>query len=670
MQLKKILFVSLIISSCGGGGGSSAENLQTNSATPAPAPAPSSSSTAITSDLIAQAKGTIAGKISYNDIDREFILYVPSSYDSSAKQALVFNFHGYGSDADEQMNYGDLRPQADANGFILVHPDALDDIGGTSYWNMGGWSISAHDDLKFIENLINLLMDKYSVDSERIYSTGMSNGGFFSFHLACNMNASFAAIASVTGSMSYETYESCNARKPTPVMQIHGSNDITVPYSGIDLIMKPIMNVMEYWKINNACDDFIHTVPDITSEMASWTETYLFDNCANETQNIHLYIQGARHIWPGSRFESISDPNASSTIWEFFSRYDINGLREEFILQSINIDDSNVISENPIQDSSDTPSEPSTPDTTQENNDAFAEDIALEPLPLNISSNLIMQTKGLISGEISYENINRKFILYVPSSYNSNKKQPLVINFHGYTSSANEHLNYGDLRAQADESGFVLVYPDALNDIQGKSYWNMGGWSESNNDDLEFVKNLISLLRSKYSINSDRIYATGHSNGGFFSFHLGCNLSSTFAAVASITGSMSLETFNECSPKKPLPILQMHGSEDTVVPYSGTKVLGVENSMKPIMDVMEYWRVNNKCDNYILMENQVYEESSVTTNTYEYQNCLNNVKNIHILVNGAGHVWPGAISTNIKEPNASVTIWEFFSKYDINGVIQ
>ena len=264
--------------------------------------------------------------MSYKEIDRKFILYVPSSYESSAKQPLVFNFHGYGSNANEQMNYGDLRSQADANGFILVHPEGLDDIAGSSYWNMGGWSISVHDDLEFIDNLINLLMDKYSVNAERIYSTGMSNGGFFSFHLACNLNTSFAAIASVTGSMSYDTFNSCNARKPTPIMQIHGSIDTVVPYSGIDTVMKPVMEVMEYWKMNNSCDDYILAVPGILPGTSSWTETYLFDNCIHGTQNIHLYVQGAGHIWPGSIYERINDPDSSQRIWDFFSKYDINGV--------------------------------------------------------------------------------------------------------------------------------------------------------------------------------------------------------------------------------------------------------------------------------------------------------------------------------------------------------
>lgn len=326
MQQKKILILSLflfVISACGGGG-SSSETPQQNSIIPAPSPTPPPS--LVTSNLVAQSKGTINGEMSYKGINREFILYVPSSYDSSSKQPLVFNFHGYGSNANEQMNYGDLRSQADVNGFILVHPEALDDITGTSYWNMGGWSISTHDDLEFIDNLINLLIDKYSVNAERIYATGMSNGGFFSFHLACNLDASFAAIASVTGSMSYETFNNCKPRKPTPIMQIHGSIDTVVPYAGINSVMKPVMEIMEFWKTNNSCDDFVLAVPGILPGTTSWTETYLFDNCLNGTQNIHLFVQGAGHIWPGSKYQRINEPDSSQRIWNFFSKYDINGV--------------------------------------------------------------------------------------------------------------------------------------------------------------------------------------------------------------------------------------------------------------------------------------------------------------------------------------------------------
>ena len=316
-----LLLVFFVLMSCGGGGGSSnnASLPISNISTPV--------IPAISSNLLAHTTGTIDGTLTYGEISRTFILYVPSSYDSSSKQPLVFNFHGYSSNAREQMAYGDLRSQADANGFILVHPEALDDIYGRSYWNIKGWSTSVHDDVKFVENLINLLMDKYSINAERIYSTGMSNGGFFSFHLACNLSASFAAVASVTGSMTFETFDNCNPRKPTPVMQIHGSLDATVPYKGLDaLSMKSIMDVMEYWKVSNGCDDYILSLPGILPGTSSWTETYEYNNCLNNTQNVHLYVQGAGHIWPGSRYSSITSPDSSARIWGFFSTYDINGV--------------------------------------------------------------------------------------------------------------------------------------------------------------------------------------------------------------------------------------------------------------------------------------------------------------------------------------------------------
>ncbi|MDG1062670.1 MAG: PHB depolymerase family esterase [SAR86 cluster bacterium] len=320
-RLSLTLLATQLLLSCGGGGGG-APSIQPTPTAPVTPPTP-----AVSSNLESQAQGTIYGTISYEDIDRAFILYVPSSYSSSSKQPLVFNFHGYGSNASEQMAYGDLRSQADANGFILVHPEALDDIFGRSYWNIKGWSQSVHDDVKFTENLINLLMDKYSINAERIYSTGMSNGGFFSHHLACNLSASFAAVASVTGSMTYDTYDKCNPRKPTPVMQIHGSLDVTVPYKGSDTRnMKPIMDVMEYWKINNECDDYLLSLPGILPGTSSWTETYQYSNCLNDTENIHLYVQGAGHVWPGSIYASIQSPDSSRSIWSFFSKYDINGV--------------------------------------------------------------------------------------------------------------------------------------------------------------------------------------------------------------------------------------------------------------------------------------------------------------------------------------------------------
>ena len=248
---------------------------------------------------------------------------MPTSYNSLNKQALVFNFHGYGSNANEQMRYGDLRPQADANGFILVHPEGLDDVGGTSYWNMGGWSVSVHDDVKFIDNLINLLMEKYSINAERIYSTGMSNGGFFSFLLACQSSEKFAAVASVTGSMTIETFNNCNPQREVPVLQLHGTQDPIVQYYGNSSIGSiGISQAISYWKTNNYCsnDPVISQLNDSNPNDNFWIEKILYDDGYNGSVVEHYKVYGGEHVWFNNQ-----DINSSELIWEFFSNYDLNG---------------------------------------------------------------------------------------------------------------------------------------------------------------------------------------------------------------------------------------------------------------------------------------------------------------------------------------------------------
>ena len=151
----------------------------------------------------------------------------------------------------------------------------------------------------------------------------MSNGGFMSYHLACNLSSKIAAIASVTGSMSKQTYESCNPEHPTPVLQIHGTLDGTVPFDGNSAIgMEPIERVMTYWQEYNSCNiDPIISVTDFF-ELGSSVEHWQYSNCLNGIQ-VELYkIGGMWHTWPQEDRFGIS---ASQTIWDFFNTYDLNG---------------------------------------------------------------------------------------------------------------------------------------------------------------------------------------------------------------------------------------------------------------------------------------------------------------------------------------------------------
>jgi polyhydroxybutyrate depolymerase len=251
-------------------------------------------------------------------------------YNGTDPAPLVMNFHGFGSNATEQMYYGDFRSIADTAGFLIVHPEGTL-FNGTSHWNVGGWTIgSTVDDVGFTAALIDSLSAEYMIDATRIYSTGMSNGGFMSFLLGCQLNNRIAAIGSVTGSMTPETYEECNPAGSLPVLQIHGTNDPIVPYNGASYT-KAIATVLEYWVDNNNCDPTpdITPLPDIAPLDGSTVDLYIYPDGDNGTTIEHYKVVGGAHTWPGNAIGGAGtnyDINASAEIWKFFARYDINGL--------------------------------------------------------------------------------------------------------------------------------------------------------------------------------------------------------------------------------------------------------------------------------------------------------------------------------------------------------
>jgi polyhydroxybutyrate depolymerase len=276
------------------------------------------------------AQQTINASITHDGIERDYILYVPEIYDGSTTVPLVLNFHGFGSSASQQMFYGDFRDIADAEGFLLVHPEGTTII-GNQFWNVGFPGISSTiDDVGFTEALIDELATLYTIDLNRVYATGMSNGGFMSFLLACQLSEKIAAVASVTGSMTQDTFDDCNAQRPTPVLQIHGTEDDVVLYNGNTLSI-PIADVISYWVDYNNCETTptTTTIPDVDVSDGSTIEHSVYEDGDNGITTEHMKVIGGGHTWPGSVINTAGtnqDIDASMEIWLFFSRYDIDGL--------------------------------------------------------------------------------------------------------------------------------------------------------------------------------------------------------------------------------------------------------------------------------------------------------------------------------------------------------
>lgn len=276
------------------------------------------------------AQQTITASFVHGGVTRSYIVYVPANYSGSTAVPLLLNFHGYTSNATEQMWYGDFRPIADTAGFIIVHPEGTLDASNTTHFNVG-WGGSTVDDVGFTAALIDTLSAAYMIDQNRIYSTGMSNGGFMSFLLACELSDRIAAIGSVTGSIFPATLASCNPLHPVPVLQIHGTSDGTVPYTGGAGWSSPIASLVSTWAGMNNCDAVPTTtaMPNISTTDGTTAERISYLNGDNCSEVVHYKITGGSHTWAGSAFNSPGtnyDINASREVWNFVSRYDINGL--------------------------------------------------------------------------------------------------------------------------------------------------------------------------------------------------------------------------------------------------------------------------------------------------------------------------------------------------------
>lgn len=273
---------------------------------------------------------------------REYILYVPQSYDGSVELPLVINLHGYTSNMNVQLLYGDFRKIADTANFILVVPNGLVDGSGNQHWNF--FQPNGEDDIGFLSALIDELSTNYTVNTNRVYSTGMSNGGYMSIHLACNLSHKITAVASVTGTMNPYAMSSCSPNRPVPTMLIHGTNDPTVPYNGT-ATSASVPSVIAHWvaQTNANPTPVVTNVPDISTTDGCTAEHHLYTGGTNGASVELFKIIDGGHTWPGAPVNvgvTNQDIDASTEIWRFFSQFstsDLVNVKTEELIDLINV---------------------------------------------------------------------------------------------------------------------------------------------------------------------------------------------------------------------------------------------------------------------------------------------------------------------------------------------
>lgn len=256
----------------------------------------------------------------HNGIKREYIFYVPDSYDGTSTIPLMLNFHGFGGSASDFMNYAEMRTVAESKTFILVYPQGSC-LDGSSHWNacpIGGDNKSDADDFGFVESIINKISSQYNINLERVYAAGYSNGGMMAYGLANHKSDLIAAVASVSGVML-----DCigSTSHPMPVLHLHGTSDTVIPYNGGNG-WNSVQRTLEHW-INFNNTTINPTVSNDNSEGMT-IEYFAYGQGDRSVSVEHYKYNGGDHVWFSTTFQS---QNTSELIWNFMSRYDINGLR-------------------------------------------------------------------------------------------------------------------------------------------------------------------------------------------------------------------------------------------------------------------------------------------------------------------------------------------------------
>lgn len=275
------------------------------------------------------------GRIRVDGFVRTYHVYLPSGYNESTNYPLVFVLHGAGGTGKNLMKRSFINHKADEQGFIVCYPD-----GYKKKWaddrNYGTAYDAGIDDVKFFDNLLDKLIDKYSVDEQRVYSCGMSNGGFMSLSLACHLSNRFAAVASVTGNMGLEPETYCSSAAPTGVLLIAGKDDPIVPYEGGQITGNESQTIgfpasFDFWVNQNNCVDMVtdSTWADLDQNDGTSVITHSHFDCDSSVQVILYEILGGGHTWPqlDSPFDEdwvgkvSQEINATEVILEFLFQH-------------------------------------------------------------------------------------------------------------------------------------------------------------------------------------------------------------------------------------------------------------------------------------------------------------------------------------------------------------
>lgn len=254
---------------------------------------------------------------------REYILHVPTSYDSNTPTPLVINFHGFGGCATDfatEVGSGaiGLNVVADNNNFIVAYPQGVVRTKDSPEWDPGDNGVQniKDNDVYFTEQLVNEISNNYNIDALRVYATGYSNGGMMAYGLACTKSDIIAAVGIMSGIMLEGT---CDMNEYTSVIHFHGADDEVLPLAG-NQDFQPVSDVVDFWlNHNNISTSSIETADLNNGEVIRDTYTG-----GNGNTSFILYTINRENDKPGGHVwftGDIDGMSANQLLWNFLSSF-------------------------------------------------------------------------------------------------------------------------------------------------------------------------------------------------------------------------------------------------------------------------------------------------------------------------------------------------------------
>lgn len=270
-------------------------------------------------------------------------------------------------------------------------------------------------------------------------------------------------------------------------------------------------------------------------------------------------------------------------------------------------------------------------------------------------------------GEIESSGQKRRYLLYVPESYDPRIPTPLVISLHGFVEWPAHQMEISGWNNLADDYGFIVVYPSGTG---LPLRWHICGFPGSPEEpmaDVNFISDLIDKLANEFNIDSSRIYANGLSNGGGMAFWLASKIPERITAVGSVAGAY-LFSADSGSSSRSVPAIAFHGTEDAIVPYNGRKWLHCYPSFPSIPNWIEMWAKRNGCQ-----PDPLKLPANGKVAVIKYTCCDQKADVIFYTIRGGGHSWPGGkvlpefiVGNTSQDIDATRVMWDFFRQYSLD----